>query len=159
MIRCTFRLNGQNMSTFSCPGVGFFPAYSGYAGSTRNNPNAIAIPGSGPLPTGRYYIVTRPTGGILSPIRDATSSILSGSNRFTWFALYKDDGKIEDHTFIGNVERGNFRLHPAGYRGISEGCITFPNRSDFEILRHALLQTSTFYVSSSLVAFGTVQVY
>ncbi|ATF92902.1 Uncharacterised protein [Cedecea neteri] len=38
MIRCTFHLNGGALSTLSCPGIGFFAAYSGQAGSTRNNP-------------------------------------------------------------------------------------------------------------------------
>ncbi|MDF7681680.1 DUF2778 domain-containing protein [Enterobacteriaceae bacterium ESL0689] len=159
MIRCTFRLNGQNMSTFSCPGVGFFPAYSGYAGSTRNNPNDIAKPEVGPLPTGRYYIVSRPTGGSFPGLRDFVSSVISGSDRDVWFALYKDDGDINDHTFIEGVKRGNFRLHPAGYAGISEGCITFPGRSHYEIIYQALMHTATFHVSPSLVAYGTVQVY
>lgn len=30
-----------------------------------------------------------------------------------WFGLYRDDGKIDDYTWINNVERGNFRLHPS----------------------------------------------
>lgn len=159
MIRCTFRLNGQNMSTFSCPGVGFFPAYSGYAGSTRNNPDDIEKVEAGPLPPGRYYIVSKPTGGRFPVLHDFIASVVSGSDRSVWFALYRDDGKIDDHTFIGKVERGNFRLHPAGYRGISEGCITLPSRSNYQVLYQALTQTARFYVSPSLVAYGTVQVY
>lgn len=43
MIRCTFHLNGGQMSTLSCPGIGFFPAYSGHAGGKRNNPDAITL--------------------------------------------------------------------------------------------------------------------
>jgi len=62
-------------------------------------------------------------------------------------------------TFIDQVQRGHFRLHPAGYRGISEGCITFPSRTQFEVLRQSLLQTATIKVTASLTAFGTVQVY
>lgn len=59
MIRCTFHLNGGQMSTLSCPGLGFFPAYSGHAGANRNNPDAIALKKKGPLPPGKYFIVTR----------------------------------------------------------------------------------------------------
>lgn len=159
MIRCTFRLNGQGLSTFSCPGVGFFPAYSGNAGSYRNNPNYAATPDKGPLPKGRYFIVERPTGGLLGPVKDWFASKASGSDRDLWFALYKDDGQIDDYTFIGKVKRGNFRLHPAGRSGASNGCITFPESSHFNILRAALLKTQKFRISPSLVAYGTVEVY
>ena len=65
MIQCTFYLNGNQLSNLSCPGIGFFPAYSG-TGSSRNNANDIAIPSIGPLPPGVYYIVTRGTGGLLT---------------------------------------------------------------------------------------------
>lgn len=159
MIRCTFRLNGQDLSILSCPGVGFFPAYSGYAGSTRNNPDDIAVPDAGPLPTGRYYIVSRPTGGHLGWVKDHIETVVSGSDRDVWFALFRDDGNIDDHTFVGSVERGNFRLHPAGYMGVSKGCITLPSKSNFSILHSALLRTNTIMVTPTLKAFGTVQVY
>lgn len=159
MIRCTFHLNGGTLSTLSCPGVGFFPAYSGYVGSIRNNPDDMAVVKRGPLPIGKYYIVSRPTGGFASGLHDYMASLISGSDRSVWFALYRVDDNLDDHTFIGKVERGNFRLHPAGYKGISEGCITFPNLSDFIILRDTLLATATFPVSASLRAYGTIQVY
>ncbi|WP_336994154.1 DUF2778 domain-containing protein [Lelliottia amnigena] len=159
MIRCTFRLNGAGMSVLSCPGVGFFRAYSGYAGTSRNNPNDISVPDTGPLPTGRYYIVNRTQGGRLGYVNDLAASVISGSDRDVWFALFRDDGSIDDLTFIDKVERGNFRLHPAGYKGISEGCITFPSKSDYAIFRTALLQTATMMVTASLTAYGTVQVY
>ncbi|HHW3951124.1 TPA: tlde1 domain-containing protein [Raoultella planticola] len=62
-------------------------------------------------------------------------------------------------TFIGDVERGHFRLHPAGYKGISEGCITLPRLSDFMLLRDVLLNTPALQVTATLTAFGTIQVY
>ncbi len=159
MIRCLFRLNGQGLSTLVCPGVGFFPAYSGYKGTTRNNPDDMAVKKIGPLPTGKYYIVNRPTGGRGGPFYDFYNSTISGSDRSTWFGLFKEDANIDDDTFIEGVKRGQFRLHPAGYRGISEGCITLPSKANYSILRNALLQTVTFRVSSALIAYGTVQVY
>ncbi|MDE8555645.1 DUF2778 domain-containing protein [Pantoea vagans] len=32
----------------------------------------------------------------------------------TWFGLFRDDGKIDDLTFVQGIRRGNFRLHPIG---------------------------------------------
>lgn len=159
MIKCTFHLNGKSLSNLSCPGIGFFPAYSGNAGVHRNNPNSVKIPNIGPLPPGKYYIVSRPTGGLRTVISDWAASKYSGSDRALWFALFREDDEINDWTFIDKVERGNFRLHPAGYRGISEGCITLASPGHYEIVRSALLKTSTKLVSSSLTAYGTIQVY
>lgn len=158
MIQCTFYLNGNQLSNLSCPGIGFFPAYSG-TGSSRNNANDIGIPSVGPLPPGLYYIVTRGTGGMLTAVNDYIATFISGSDRSIWFALYRHDAQIDDFTFIEHVQRGNFRLHPAGYRGVSEGCITLPYLSDFLLLHNALLNTSTLQVTASLTAFGTIQVY
>lgn len=158
MITCTFHLNGGALSNLSCPGIGFFPAYSG-TGAARNNPDDIAVTSVGPLPPGLYYIVTRGTGGLVTGIRDAIASFISGSDRSLWFALYRHDSQIDDLTFTGQVERGHFRLHPAGYKGVSEGCITLPRLADFMMLRDALLNTPALQVTASLIAFGTIQVY
>lgn len=89
------------MSTLSCPGLGFFPAYSGNADPNRNNPDAVAIPKVGPLPPGLYYIVTRPRGGLKARWKDTIKELESGSNRDFWFALYRADEHIDDITFIG----------------------------------------------------------
>jgi len=158
MIRCTFHLNGGQMSTLSCPGVGFFPAYSGNAGTHRNNPDSVAIRDVGPLPQGKYFIVTRPT-GLLSPLKDYFSSQLSGSDRDLWFGLFREDSQIDDTTLIEGMSRGSFRLHPAGYQGISNGCITLASRCHFLVLRAALLNTAPAMVTASLTAYGTVQVF
>lgn len=92
-------------------------------------------------------------------IQDWAASEYTGSDRSIWFALYREDGKIDDWTFIDKVERGHFRLHPAWYKGVSEGCITLPSPSHFAVLREALLRTPTMHVTSMLTAYGTVQVY
>ncbi|HAT1620553.1 TPA: DUF2778 domain-containing protein [Raoultella planticola] len=128
MIRCTFCLNGNQLSNLSCPGIGFFPACSG-------------------------------TGGLLTVLTDPIASFISGSDRSIWFALYRHDSQIDDLTWVGEVQRGHFRLHPAGYKGVSEGCITLPRLSDFMLLRAALLNTPTIQITASLTAFGTIQVY
>ena len=159
MIQCTFHLNGFGLSNLSCPGIGFFPAYTGNAGGHRNNPDSVSVLNVGPLPPGRYYIVDRPQGGRLGWFRDYVESELSGSDRDVWFGLFRDDGAIDDYTFIEEVRRGNFRLHPAGYRGVSNGCITLPSPSHYAILRTALLNTPTLVLSGGLRAYGTIHVY
>lgn len=57
MIRCTFHLNGGQLSTLSCPGVGFFPAYSGHAGANRNNPDSVALKKKGPCLLGNISLL------------------------------------------------------------------------------------------------------
>ncbi|WP_082716174.1 MULTISPECIES: tlde1 domain-containing protein [Burkholderia] len=47
-----------------------------------------------------------------------------GTNRSQWFALYRDDGKVDDETIINAVRRSAFRLHPIGPHGRSDGSIT-----------------------------------
>lgn len=159
MIHCTFRLNGNALSNLSCPGLGFFPAYSGNEGPNRNNPDSVKVKSVGPLPPGKYYIVSRPSGGLRTMVEDWAATKYSGSDRSVWFALYREDARIDDWTFIDDVERGNFRLHPAGYMGVSNGCITLPSPSHFAILREALLKTPTVALTTSLTAYGTIQVY
>ncbi|WP_254367149.1 tlde1 domain-containing protein [Paraburkholderia sp. NMBU_R16] len=52
----------------------------------------------------------------LSPAKRPTSTIrvlrLSQTQGHQWFALYRNDGVVDDYTFIDGVRRGNFRLHP-----------------------------------------------
>ncbi|WP_371367166.1 DUF2778 domain-containing protein [Pseudomonas sp. QL9] len=159
MIRCTFHLNGQGLSILSCPGVGFFPAYSGNSGPHRNNPGSAMIRDVGPLPRGTYYIVKRARGGVRSKVNSAVKSWWTGSDHSTWFSLYRADGVIDDLTLVGSVNRKNFRLHPAGREGISEGCITLPSPYHFDLLRKALLSTPEYLVAPGLRAYGTIRVY
>jgi hypothetical protein len=119
----------------------------------------VAVVDAGPLPFGKYYIVDRPRGGIRTRVEASVNSLMSGSDRDLWFGLYREDGNVDDITFIDQVKRGAFRLHPAGYSGVSEGCITLPSHSHYAILREALLNTARINISASLTAYGTVQVY
>ncbi len=117
----------------------------------------------GPVPAGRDWIVDRPEGGIKSQvitgIKDSWNHFHNGK-MFThkeWFALWRDDGSIDDYTWVEDVERGNFRLHPGT---LSEGCITLPHDSDFAMLRNALLRMQKVDVPcmSKLRAYGTIEV-
>ncbi|WP_179404227.1 DUF2778 domain-containing protein [Burkholderia guangdongensis] len=135
--RCSFVLNGLPMGTLRCGNMAF-PAFSG-RGQYTGDPKATDRKNDGPLPKGRYYIVSRESGGHLGWLYDAVKDRFSNANRSTWFALYRNDGVIDDWTFINGVKRGNFRLHPAGRQRLSEGCITLSNQSDFDRLRTYLL--------------------
>ncbi|PMS38029.1 uncharacterized protein DUF2778 [Trinickia symbiotica] len=131
---CIFTLNGQKMSTLLCPGLGAIAAFSGY-GRFVNDPDATAVPDDGPLPRGVYYIVDRPKGGKHQEIVETIEDIANGTHRSQWFALFREGSPPTDYTVINGVRRGSFRLHPVGYWGRSEGCITLPHRSQFDTLR------------------------
>lgn len=68
-VNCTFILNKRKTSTLSCSGFGDLRAYSGH-NEGRDNPEAVALEGLGPLPKGTYYLVDRQSGGVVGPLRD-----------------------------------------------------------------------------------------
>jgi hypothetical protein len=158
-----FIVNNEPLSPLTIFGVGTFQAFSGN-GVYQNRGGCTAIPDKGPIPAGRYWIVDRPVGGIRSQVyswlKDTFSTTIGPpSHHGEWFALYRDDGRIDDITWINGVQRGQFRLHPAGGRGISLGCITLPSYTDFQTIRRALLHTATIPArSSGLRAYGTIEV-
>ena len=127
---CRFKLNGQPMSAFTIRAKSY-PAFSGM-GKDANKKESACIKGAGPSPPGTYYIVDRPTGGLLGEVRDWLG------NKGEWFALFADDGSIDDSTLCDHVIRGNFRLHPKGPLGRSEGCITIDKHEDFNAIRDQL---------------------
>lgn len=139
------------MSALKCQHFSF-PAFSGL-GSHVNQKSFVCHPYFGGIPPGKYYIIDRQSGGLLGPIRDLFS------DKKDWFALYAVDSKIDDETFCDGVRRGNFRLHPKGRIGISEGCVTVENHSDFHKLRLLLKGTATFKVpGTSFDAYGVLTV-
>lgn len=89
-----------------------------------------------------------------------TAVKLNPSNHFEWFALYRDDGQIDDYTWIEGVRRGNFRLHPVGGSNLSLGCITLQRKTDFTMLRNVLLNTQKIPVNNStkFMAYGSIEV-
>lgn len=157
-LNCTFWLNSDVMSSFDCPGLGCMQAFSG-TGTGRNRPDSVGIAELGPLPTGCYYIVDRQSGGRMGTIRDFVLHQFYGTDRSSWFALYRDDGVIDDVTSIGKVQRGAFRLHPIGPRGLSEGCITLASPAAFERLRVKLKAGPVIPIPGTTgTAYGTVTV-
>lgn len=156
-VNCQFSLNAQQSTLLNCAGLGAFPAFSG-VDEARNDPKVIDKADVGPLPPGRYFIVDRQSGGHLGFLWDSLSAIVS-SDRQSWFALYRNDGEIDDFTTVNGIRRGNFRLHPMGPLGISQGCITLVSKTDFERLRSYLLGSPKIQVpGSNLQAYGTVDV-
>ena len=127
---CTFKLNGKPMSSFEMDSAQY-PSFSGL-GQHRNKKQSACLKGVGPIPPGTYYVVDRPTGGTIGSIRDWLG------NKGDWFALYSDDGSVDDQTLCDQNIRGNFRLHPKGPLGRSEGCITIDSLNDFNAIRKKL---------------------
>lgn len=96
----------------------------------------------------------------MTHIRDFFLKEFYGTDRSEWFALYRDDGAIDDVTYIQGVQRGHFRLHPMGPRGISEGCITLMQKRDFEKLSTYLRQHgATLPIpGTGMRAYGVIEV-
>ncbi len=77
-----------------------------------------------------------------------------------WFALYAIDKEIDDETYCEQVKRGQFRLHPKGRRGISQGCITINDWTDFQVVRSLLKGTKTITIpEAGLECYGKVRVW
>ena len=133
---CSFELNGKPMSAFKM-GASSFPAFSGLD-SYVNKRGLACTPDLGAIPPGRYYILDRPSGGRLGWFRDLSSG------KTDWFALYAIDGNIDDETWCDKVKRGQFRLHPKGFRGVSKGCIVLDREADFQLLRARLTAQQQF---------------
>jgi hypothetical protein len=158
-----FIVDNAWLSPLTINGIGTFHAYSGND-QYRNRGGCTMIPSNGPIPAGKYWIVDRPTGGFGSrawaSIKDtANSAIGTPVDHSEWFALYRDDGLIDDYTWINGVRRGNFRLHPAGGQGVSLGCVTLPSRVDFLRIRSALLRTGKIAAGTSGInAYGSIEV-
>lgn len=155
-------LNGADYAPFNLYGVGVFMAHSGI-GIYRNNANCVAIPSTGPVPPGKYWIIDRREGNWFSQQKEVIHDELNritGRREFgksDWFALWCDDWKIDDYTWTEGIKRGNFRLHPGT---VSKGCITIARNADFAVIRDALMNTSLITVPCRrlLMARGYVEV-
>lgn len=161
-IQGKFLIGDADFAPLFMYGVGTFMAYSG-KDQYRNRAGCIGVPRLGPIPDGRYHIVKRPTGGWKGVLRTDLHDFYSWPTptpviKYEWFALYRDDGKIDDYTWINGVQRGNFRLHPPGPSGVSLGCITLQHRSDFLSIRQALLATQQKELPNVLMSYGMIEV-
>lgn len=157
-----FVVNDATFSPLTFYGIGTFLAYSGND-QYRNRAGCIGVPDNGPIPDGRYHVVNRPSGGWKGVIRTDLHDFYSWPTsrpviKYEWFALYRDDWKIDNHTWVNGVERGNFRLYPPGPLGISLGCITLQHRTDFIAIRQALMSTPQIRLPNGLMSYGTIEV-
>ncbi|MFC0574313.1 DUF2778 domain-containing protein [Paraburkholderia solisilvae] len=133
-------------------------AFSG-RGVGRDNPAASALQDIGPIPPGTYYLLDRESGGRMGWLYDWVDSHGYGTTDHTkWFMLW--NAKSGDATMVNGVTRGEFRLHPAGRSGLSKGCITVLNPSEFDRLaRHIRARPSDLPVpGDARSAYGTVEV-
>ncbi|MCL1825892.1 MAG: DUF2778 domain-containing protein [Betaproteobacteria bacterium] len=126
-------------------------AFSG-DGKHRNKRSSMCLKDEGSIPYGLYYIVDRESGGRLGKLRDLRSG------KSDWFALYANDGFLDDVTFCNNVERGQFRLHPKGILGISQGCIVIDKPHEYTNLRNFLLLHKHKIPGKDIITYGTIQV-
>jgi len=94
---CTFELNGKPMSNFVLDGVKY-PAFSGL-GEHVNKRESSCMASKGPTPPGTYFIVDRQSGGIRDWLRNQNPK----TSKREWFALYADDGKIDDETLCAQI--------------------------------------------------------
>lgn len=157
-VKCTFSLNRRPMSVLVCPGFGRVSAFSG-KGRYVDDPDYTYVENVGAIPKGTYYIVDRESGGHLGWLRDAVKDFGTGTRRAEWFGLYRDDGVIDDLTFIKGVQRDHFRLHPVGTTGESNGCITLPSREQFKALRSYLKAQPPAFVPGTVTRYyGMVDV-
>jgi len=141
MLTCMFELNDKPISALKVGSLSF-PAFSGL-GDHANKRTKACVKGVGPIPPGSYYVFDRQSGGTLGPVRDFFSG------RTDWFALYAADGRIDDETFCNEVKRGNFRLHPKGALGRSEGCVVIEKLSDYQHLHAVIKSAKTMDVPGS----------
>ncbi|RQZ65528.1 DUF2778 domain-containing protein [Burkholderia glumae] len=157
LAQCSFTLNGLRISSLICDGR-IYPAFSGEKGH-ENKPSDTALVKIGPLPKGSYYIVDRQSGGRLGWLWDTAATLLNNSHRDNWFALYRNDGAIDDWTYVNGIKRGNFRLHPVGRAAISEGCITLTSPTQFDQLRTYLKSQAPQTIPGTTIKYyGTVEV-
>lgn len=156
-VACTFQLNGKPTSLLQCPGIGNLAAFSGHDRG-RDNPAAVALEDIGPIPPGRYYIVDRQSGGRLGWLYDFLRTYAYGTDRDKWFALWRE--KTGDTTIINGVRRGQFRLHPIGPQGLSDGCITITSPHSFDALAAYLRKQGASWPvpGTTLKAYGWVDV-
>jgi hypothetical protein len=151
MYNCQFTLNGSPMSQFVINGRAF-PVFSGPP-RYINKRSDMRRPQLGPIPVGKHCIVDRLSGGRLGWLYERRVEKTDG------FALFADDGRIDDHTSCDQVIRGNFRLHPAVGTGASRGCITLPNMADFTIVRGLLRSVRNHKIPcADISAYGKVTV-
>ncbi|WP_062124962.1 DUF2778 domain-containing protein [Paraburkholderia monticola] len=155
---CTFTLNRRSTSTLVCAGFGSVTAFSGN-GRHINSPDSTNVANAGAIPKGMYYIVDRESGGHLGWLWDGVKDLGADTHRAEWFALYRDDGAIDDWTLIDGVRRSNFRLHPVGRYGESDGCITLSSREQFKALRSYLKTQPPAFIPGTVTRYyGTVEV-
>jgi hypothetical protein len=157
-VQCTFRLIKQQTSTLSCSGFGEVTAYSGRLNG-RDNPQAVDLKDIGPIPPGKYYLLDRQSGGRLGWFYDMISQTDIGTtDRSKWFMLWNE--RTGDTTMINGVRRGEFRLHPAGSRQLSQGCITVQSSVEFDRLeRHIRSRHPDIPVPGTTAkAYGIVEV-
>ncbi|WGL93225.1 DUF2778 domain-containing protein [Serratia marcescens] len=161
------RLNYADLSSdgkivkLRCYGVGTFDVLSGIE-HYINNPNCSDREKAA-IPPGTYWIVDRPKGSITNQIRSELVDLyhLYKNRHSEWFGLFSNE-TMSDYLVVNGAIRNSFRLHPLNTdgTGVSWGCITLYQASDFQILRDALQRRRKVRVPGGrgLMAYGRIDV-
>lgn len=157
MLICRFEINNSKKSAkLICPGIGTFDAFTGMDPYTNRFECAHIT--YAPIPPGSYWIVDRPV-GLIKKLKKGVGIKLKPTLKDDWFALFRVDNKIDDFTTYNSNERSLFRLHPKVGSGVSLGCITLTNKSQFDFLRAKLLNQEPMNIpSSSIRTYGIILV-
>jgi hypothetical protein len=151
---CSFTLNDQPMSKFRI-GLTDYDAFSGLFSNVNKRASAC-LANTGPIPPGQYYIIDRQSGGTKHRLKQFFGM---REERDRWFGLYAADGRVDDKTWCEGVERGQFRLHPKGVAGISQGCIVINSAGQFNHIAAILRSSSKMLVPGiDIRAYGIVSV-
>jgi Protein of unknown function (DUF2778) len=120
-------------------------------GVNANDPSKSHMPETGPIPSGKYYIV--------SPYTYSRNPFGTHAGE-KFYKLYRDDGQIDDETWVPipgssgeSVLRGQFRFHPGS---ASNGCVTLRNKNIWKTIQESLSKTTTGKLPNGLVYYGTV---
>lgn len=97
--------------------------------------------------------------GLIKKLKKGVGIKLKPTLKDDWFALFRVDNKIDDFTTYNSNERSLFRLHPKVGSGVSLGCITLTNKSQFDFLRAKLLNQEPMNIpSTSIRTYGIILV-
>lgn len=144
-----------------CYGIGMYEVLSGIE-RYINNPDG-ADHEKATIPPGTYWVTDRPAGSLYNRVRAEAIDAWHGyrNHHSGWFALFSDKTK-RDGILVNGLNRTGFRLHPLNSdgTGVSWGRITLRRYSDFQHLRHLLLQRKTFPVpdGNDLMAWARIDV-
>jgi len=152
----TLKLDNKKWADLNCACGITFEVFSGI-GKGRNNPKLANNENVGPIPKGKYFIVSRSSSTKLKDIaRDEYRRSVQGNDPDDWFTLIPDDGDFDECMIVNGVKRCNFRLHPGT---VSKGCVTMADPEGYRAIRDLLRRTEWGTIpKTNIQYYGTITV-